>query len=159
MLENELANTEQGDLSISQFSLKIKNLYSEILFLDPIEPIFEAQVRRHIIRGLKKEYNLFVTSIQGWVHQPSLEEFENLLSSQESLAKQMAEIFITNNSYTREALFTHGKKNRRFEKKDFKRHDNDGPGESSSHYKKIWKCHRCSRPSHIKKFCNMKLNS
>lgn len=30
MLENELANTEQSDLSISQFSLKIKNLCSEI---------------------------------------------------------------------------------------------------------------------------------
>ena len=32
--------------------------------------------------------------IQGWVQQPSLEEFENLLSSQESLAKQMASISI-----------------------------------------------------------------
>lgn len=47
MLENELANTEQGDLSISQFFLKIKNLCSEISLLDPNEPISEPQLRRH----------------------------------------------------------------------------------------------------------------
>ena len=31
----------------------------------------------------------FITSIQGWANQPSVEELENLLSSQEALAKQM----------------------------------------------------------------------
>ncbi|KAL9673586.1 hypothetical protein QQ045_029847 [Rhodiola kirilowii] len=89
-LENELANTTQGDLSISQFFLKVKNLCSEISQLDPDEPISEARVRCHIIRGLTREYTPFVTSIQGWDRQPSLEEFENLLSSQESLARQVA---------------------------------------------------------------------
>ncbi|KAH0730993.1 hypothetical protein KY289_002181 [Solanum tuberosum] len=33
-------------------------------------------------------------SIQGWAQQPSLEEFENLLSSQELLAKQLASVFV-----------------------------------------------------------------
>ncbi|KAK9026280.1 hypothetical protein V6N11_039122 [Hibiscus sabdariffa] len=47
-------------------------------------------MRRFLIRGLKKEYIPFVTSIQGWAHQPSVEELESLLSNQEALAKQMA---------------------------------------------------------------------
>ncbi|XP_077237213.1 uncharacterized protein LOC143878884 [Tasmannia lanceolata] len=90
MLENELANTTQGSLSISQFFLKIKNLCSKISLLDPKEPISEARMKWHIIRGLKREYIPYVTSIQGWDRQPSLVEFENLLASQESLARQMA---------------------------------------------------------------------
>ncbi|XP_077242713.1 uncharacterized protein LOC143883252 [Tasmannia lanceolata] len=52
MLENELANTIQDSLSISQFFFKIKNLCSEISLLDPEEPISEARMKRHIIRGL-----------------------------------------------------------------------------------------------------------
>lgn len=103
-------------------------------------------------------YTPFIISIQGWDRKLSLEEFENHLSFQESLVKQMAEISISNNSNTGETLFTHGKKNPKFGKKDFKRYDNDGPGESSSHYKKKFKCHRCDRPSHIKTFCNVKMN-
>ena len=51
------------------------------------EDIFEARMRRIIIRGLKPEYIPFVTSIQGWAQQPSLYEFENLLSPQKLLAK------------------------------------------------------------------------
>ena len=46
-------------------------------------------MKRRVVRGLKKEYVPFVTSIQGWAVQPSLVEFENLLAGQESLAKQM----------------------------------------------------------------------
>ncbi|CAM8920044.1 unnamed protein product [Rhodiola kirilowii] len=157
-LENELANTTQGDLSISQFYLKVKNLCSEISRLDPDEPISEARVRRHIILGLMKEYTPFVTSIQGWDRQPSLEEFENLLSSQESLARQMVGMSISSDSNNvGEALSTHRKKNFRFEKK-FKKHD-DKPSESSSHYKKRFKCHRCRKLGHIKRFCTVKLNA
>ena len=80
ILENEFANTIQGNLSISDYFLKIINLCSEISLLNPEEAISEARIRRIIIRGLKTEYILYVTSIQGWVQQPSLEEFENLLS-------------------------------------------------------------------------------
>jgi len=94
ILENELANTTQGNLSISEYFLKIKNLCSEISLLNPEEAISEARIGRIIIRGLKREYIPYVTSIQGWVQQPSLEEFENLLSSQESLAKQMTSVSI-----------------------------------------------------------------
>jgi hypothetical protein len=46
LLENELANTTQGDLSISQFFLKIKNLCSEISAFDSEEPISEARMKR-----------------------------------------------------------------------------------------------------------------
>ncbi|XP_070003476.1 uncharacterized protein [Nicotiana sylvestris] len=94
ILENELANTTQGNLSIAEYFLKVKNLCSEISLLNPDEAISEARIRRIIIRGLKPEYIPFVTSIQGWVQQQSLEEFENLLSSQELLAKQMAGVSI-----------------------------------------------------------------
>lgn len=51
LLENELANTSQGNLSISQYFLEIKNLRPEISILDPEEPISEAWMKRHIIRG------------------------------------------------------------------------------------------------------------
>ena len=50
-LENELANTKQGDLFISQYFLKIKNLCSEIFILDPEEPISKSRMKRLIIRG------------------------------------------------------------------------------------------------------------
>lgn len=39
------------------------------------------------------EYIPFITSIQGWEKQPSVEELESLLSNQEALAKQMAKNF------------------------------------------------------------------
>ncbi|KAH0714401.1 hypothetical protein KY284_007306 [Solanum tuberosum] len=51
-------------------------------------------MRRIVICGLKPEYIPFVTLIQGWAQQPSLEEFENLLTSQELLAKQLAGVFV-----------------------------------------------------------------
>ena len=53
-------------------------------------------MRRIDIRGLKHEYIPSVTSIQGWAQQLTLEEFENLLSSQELLAKQLASVFVKN---------------------------------------------------------------
>ncbi|TMW86039.1 hypothetical protein EJD97_022037 [Solanum chilense] len=56
------------------------------------EAISEARMKRIVIRGLKSEYISFVTSIQGWTQQPSLEEFENLFSSQELLAKKLARV-------------------------------------------------------------------
>ena len=80
ILENELANTTQGNLFIVEYFLKIKNLYSEISLLNREEAISKARMRRIVIRGLKPEYILFLTSIQGWTQQPILEEFKNLLS-------------------------------------------------------------------------------
>jgi len=49
-------------------------------------------------------YILYVTSIQGWNRQPSLTEFENVLSSQESLAHQMVRSSISGNEG--DALFS-----------------------------------------------------
>lgn len=115
MLENESANVTQGELSISQFFVKIKNLCSETSILDPDEPISEAWLRRHIVWGLKPEYTPFITSIQGWAQQPSLEELENLLTSQESLAKQMAGIQVWEGEG--EALLVARKNSKRKEKK------------------------------------------
>ncbi|XP_015064686.1 uncharacterized protein LOC107009891 [Solanum pennellii] len=43
ILENKLANTTQGNLSISEYFLKIKNLCSEISLLNPEELISEAR--------------------------------------------------------------------------------------------------------------------
>lgn len=80
LLENELANKNQANLSISQFFLKIKNLCSEIFSLDPEEPISEAKIKCHIISRLKREYIPYVTSTQGWASQPTLVEFESLLT-------------------------------------------------------------------------------
>ena len=82
ILENELANTSQGNLSIAKYFLKIKNLCYKISLLNPEEAISEARMKRIVIRKLKPKYIPFVTSIQGWAQPPSLEVFENLLSSQ-----------------------------------------------------------------------------
>ena len=65
ILENELANTTQGNLFIVEYFLKIKNLYSEISLLNLEEAISEERTRRIIICGLKSEYIPFMTSIQG----------------------------------------------------------------------------------------------
>jgi hypothetical protein len=77
------------------FFFKIKNLCSEISTLDPEEPILEAQMKCHIIFRLKREYIPHGTSIQGWAVQPTLVEFESLLTSQESLARQMTRCSIS----------------------------------------------------------------
>ena len=96
ILENELANSTQGNFSIAEYFLKIKKLCSEISLLNWEEAIMEAQMRRIVIRRLKPEYISFVMLIQGCPQQPTLEEFENLLSSKELLAKQLASVFVKN---------------------------------------------------------------
>lgn len=65
-LENKLAMTTQKGMSISEYFLQVKNICAEISELDTDEKISEARLRRFLIRGLKKEYSPFVTSIQGW---------------------------------------------------------------------------------------------
>ncbi|KAF2320849.1 hypothetical protein GH714_031272 [Hevea brasiliensis] len=72
LLENELETTTQGGMSIAQYF----HLCSEISLLELDESISEARMKPHIIRGLKPEYTPFITSIQGWTQQPSLEEFK-----------------------------------------------------------------------------------
>ncbi|KAJ0017120.1 hypothetical protein Pint_11124 [Pistacia integerrima] len=75
LLENELAMLKQGEI-------------------DADDKISEARLHWYLVGGLRKECGPFVTSIQWWSQQPSLEELENLLSNQEALAKQMANFFL-----------------------------------------------------------------
>ena len=49
-------------------------------------------MKRIIIHELRPKYRSFVIVVQGWPTQPSFVEFENLLGSQEVMAKQMGGI-------------------------------------------------------------------
>ena len=51
-LENELAMVTQGNFSIEEYFLKVKNLCFEISELDAEEPVSDARLRRYLIRGL-----------------------------------------------------------------------------------------------------------
>lgn len=153
--QNDLANNSQGNLSIAQYFLKIKALCSEISPLDPEEPISDARMKLYIIRGLRSLYAPYVTSIQGWAQQPSLEEFKCLLSSQESLAKQMVGVSINEQE---ENALTARKKN--FKGKQERKQDSSSVpsnGDSSNGFKKAFRYFRCGRPGHIKKNCHVKL--
>ena len=60
-------------------------------------------MKRIIIHGLRPDYRSFIIAVQGWLTQPSLVEFENLLASQEAMAKQMGGITLKGEQ---EALYT-----------------------------------------------------
>lgn len=46
-------------------------------------------MKRIIIHVHRPEYNGFIATARGWPTQPTLVELENLLTNQETLAKQM----------------------------------------------------------------------
>ena len=165
-LENELANIRQGNLSISEYFLKVKNLCSKISLLNLKEAISETQIRRIIIRGLKPECIPYVTPTQEWVQQPSLEEFENLLSSQESLAKQMASVSIKEvegSALMARQKFVKNKGNqnsstsRPYDQSNSSSSGVHGESSNTTSNKKIFKCYRCGETRHIKRFCRVKL--
>ncbi|KAM0985458.1 hypothetical protein PS2_012493 [Malus domestica] len=89
LLENELLSMAQRDMTIAQYFHKVKLICREISELDPTAPIGKTRMKRIIIHGLRPEYRGFIAAIQGWLTQPSLVEFENLLAGQEAMAKQM----------------------------------------------------------------------
>ena len=60
-LENELAVITQGNFSIEEYFLKVKNLCSEISELDAEELVSDARLRRYLIHGLRKEFMPFVS--------------------------------------------------------------------------------------------------
>ncbi|KAL5729317.1 hypothetical protein ACHQM5_002288 [Ranunculus cassubicifolius] len=66
LLENEIGTIAQGDMSISQYFMKVKNICSEISQLDKESAISKTRMRRIIICGLRPEYNSFMTAIRGW---------------------------------------------------------------------------------------------
>ncbi|XP_020258516.1 uncharacterized protein LOC109834912 [Asparagus officinalis] len=145
----------RGESSISEFFIKVKNLCSEINTLNPEESISEARLKRSIIRGLRPEYTPFVTSVQGWATQPSLEEFENLLASQESLAMQMAGVKVHDDSVS--AFVAGRQQSFRAKPKYGNVKNNDGREGSSTGDKKRFKCYRCGKLGHFKKNCRVKL--
>ncbi|KAK3011071.1 hypothetical protein RJ639_010746 [Escallonia herrerae] len=89
LLESELLSIAQCDMTVGQYFHKVKMICCEISELDPQAPIAETRMKRIIIHGLRPEFRGFVAAVQGWPNQPSLVEFENLLTSQEAMAKQM----------------------------------------------------------------------
>ncbi|KAK1371141.1 CCHC-type domain-containing protein [Heracleum sosnowskyi] len=111
-------------------------------------------MRRFLIHGLKKEFIPFVTSIQGWAVQPSVEELESLLSNQEALAKQMGR-----SVETESALFTKGKYYKKHGSFVNKGNPVSGKlsGDNSQNPNPI-ECYRCGKTGHIKKNCRVKLS-
>ncbi|XP_042513289.1 uncharacterized protein LOC122088178 isoform X2 [Macadamia integrifolia] len=119
LLENELAMLTQGE-----------------------EPISDARLRRYLIRGLRAEYMPFITSLQGWVNQPSIIDLENLLSNQEALAKQMSSKSI---SEPAEVLVSKGNSS---EGRGYCSTFSSSPKKNTSG--KPITCYRCGKTGHIR---------
>ena len=147
-LENELAMVTQGNFSVEQYFLKVKNLCSEISKLDAEETVSDARLRRYLIRGLRKEFMPFVSSIQGWANQPIVIEVDNLLSNQEALIKQMT----SSNEFSpksEDVLYVKDQRRHNFHSKPSSSNENQFRSEKSS--KKPFKaCYRCGKPGHFK---------
>nr|DAD31904.1 TPA_asm: hypothetical protein HUJ06_010755 [Nelumbo nucifera] len=171
-LENELASLTQCNMFISDYFLKVKNVCAKISELDSEEPISDARLRRYLIRALRKEFMPFISSIQGWMNQPSIVELENLLSNQEALVKQMSGKFPN----VEDALFVKDKSKTRNAHKhsssDGKQQKAEGEQSSTSkltcyrcgkvgHIKANFRvkivCKKCDKPGHIKPNCRVKL--
>ncbi|KAJ6832875.1 uncharacterized protein M6B38_342070 [Iris pallida] len=148
-LENELAGMTQGNLSISEYFLKVKNLCSEISELDTEEPISDARLRCYLIRGLRKEFMPFISSVQGWANQPSIIKLENLLSNQEALVKQMTKMSV---SSIDDVLYTKDQGKNKFSSKHGKQSRNEGESRGNP-----ITCYRCGKVGHMRRTCHVKV--
>lgn len=129
-------------------------------------------MKRIIIHGLKPEYRSFGATIQGWPTQPSLTEFENLLSSQESLAKQFSGVQLkseetamyVNKAKSSSRHNTSQSSNRNHERakqsegenmnRTYKKGEGSGEKKPRNHGKRFpYKCHKCGRRGHMAKHC------
>ncbi|KAM7491750.1 hypothetical protein LguiA_034671 [Lonicera macranthoides] len=154
-LENELGTMTQGNASISEYFLKVKNLCSEISGLDTEEPINDARLRRYLIRGLRNEFMPFISSVQGWANQPTIIDLENLLSNQEALVKQMSSASSKSLSQVDDVLYTNDRRKMNFSSKnssDNKQSRNEGESGGDSKT-----CFRCGKTRHFKRNCRVKI--
>nr|KAJ0202689.1 hypothetical protein LSAT_V11C500251950 [Lactuca sativa] len=166
LLENELLSISQRDMTIAQYFHKVKSICREITELDPQSIIAEARMKRIIIHGLRPEYRSFITVVQGWPVQPSLVEFENLLASQEAMAKQMGGITLKSEE---EALYT-SKSRRNFKPPSKEGYKNADKGKSQPGTSQPWRsqktdnkssrgrrfegnCNNCGKWGHMSKDC------
>ncbi|XP_076886385.1 uncharacterized protein LOC143536225 [Bidens hawaiensis] len=171
LLENELLSITQKNLAIPQYFHKVRSLCREIGDLDPQARIGEARMKRIIVHGLKPEFQSFVAAVQGWPNQPSVAEFENLLASQEALAKQMSDVSVSGSvKQESEALYaSKGKRNSGFRTKgaedsrvnnNNKREQKEWSGDQKqgnwNKKKKTVKCYNCGRRGHIARDCPSK---
>ena len=120
---------------------------AEISELDSERKISEARLRRYLIRSLRKEFMPFISSIQGWVNQPSIVELENLLFNQEALVKQM---FEKSPSNVEDALLVkYGWKTKNAHKYSSRGNKQQNLEGERSTISKVT-CYRCGKVGHIK---------
>ena len=172
LLENELLSMAQRDMAVAQYFHKVKSICREISELDPTAAIGEARIKRIIVHGLRPEYRSFVAAVQGWPTQPSLVEFENLLTGQETMAKKMGGVSLKGEE---EALYTnqsrsgsrqHNKGGSRKTGEQTKSHQGGNgsrPGGASknrdSNRKFDGECYNCGKKGHMKRDCWSKKKS
>ncbi|KAF3653575.1 putative receptor-like cytosolic serine/threonine-protein kinase RBK1-like [Capsicum annuum] len=142
-----------SDFRKDWFFAHVNSICAEISKIDPEEKIGEMRLRRYLIRGLKKEYGPFVTSIQRWPQQPCVEELENMFSNQEALTKQMAK-----NLETDDVLFSNEKSNKKNTSTWNKNNEEETTTEKGGNSHNNKKCYRCGKIGHIKKKHRVKLS-
>ena len=94
-------------MTIDEYLNKLKSLCCEIYGLDSVATISKSRIKRIIFHDLRSEFRSFVTIIQGWPTQTTIEEFENLLANQEAIDKQIGRALAKNDE---ETLFTYKKR-------------------------------------------------
>ena len=112
--------------------------------MNPEEVISEALIKINIICGLKLEYIPLVTSIQVWAQQSSLEEFENLLSSQGKgwgIHQKREENSLVSNKSKFKGKTIRDRPQSRFQKGSIPL---GNEGESTNNYKTL-KCYWCGK--------------